>query len=121
MTVLERLRLPPQPISARAARQCVANALPDGEEVTEIAVLLVSELATNAIMHAESEFEVIVYTFGDRYRVEVCDDNTRLPRLRAYVADSISGRGLHMVAASADRWGFDTTATGKVVWFELTA
>jgi anti-sigma regulatory factor (Ser/Thr protein kinase) len=119
MTVLERLRLQPVPSSARAARHCVGSVLPEGERVTDLAVLLVSELATNAILHAQSEFEVVVHSLRDRYRIEVCDSDTRLPTLRTYVAESITGRGLHMVAASADRWGFEATPTGKVVWFEV--
>jgi anti-sigma regulatory factor (Ser/Thr protein kinase) len=118
MTVVERLRLSPEPSSARAARQCVESALPASEAVT-LAVLLVSELVTNAILHANSDFEVIVHTFDGRIRIEVADADRRVPALRNYVAESITGRGLHMVASSADRWGFDATPTGKIVWFEL--
>jgi len=121
MTVVERFRLPPHSSSARAARHCVAAVLPNGVESTDLAVLLVSELATNAILHARSEFEVIVHKYDSRVRIEVVDANRRLPTLRNYVAESITGRGLHMVAASADRWGFEATPTGKVVWFELDA
>src|SRR4051812_36408550 len=118
MTVVECVRLPPSPSSARVARDRVASVLAGGT-TTGIAVLLVSELATNAILHAGSDFEVIIYADDDRLRIEVTDANTQLPTLRNYVAESISGRGLHMVATAADRWGFEATATGKVVWFEL--
>jgi len=89
--------------------------------MTNVAVLLVSELATNAIMYAGSEFEVIIHANDDRLRIEVTDANQQLPTLRNYVADSISGRGLHMVATASDRWGFEATPTGKVVWFELAS
>ena len=53
------------------------------------------------------------------HRIDVADDDARLPTLRDYVAKSVSGRGLHMIAASAARWGFESTTTGKDVWFEL--
>lgn len=85
----------------------------------ELAVLLVSELASNAVLHARTEFELSVRLTHDRCRVEVADSNPVLPTLKHYVAESVTGRGLHMVAASADRWGFESTGNGKVVWFEL--
>ena len=117
--IIERLRLPPEPSSAGAARRFVAAALAAGDEVAELAVLLVSELASNAVLHARTTFEVAVHVGEGGLRVEVSDGNSTLPSLRTYVRESISGRGLHMVAASADRWGFDAQPGGKVVWFEF--
>jgi anti-sigma regulatory factor (Ser/Thr protein kinase) len=119
MTVLERLRLPPEASSARAARRFVADVLGAVDEVAELAVLLVSELASNAIQHARTEFEVCVAADATCIRIDVEDGNPRLPSLRNYVPRSTSGRGLHMVAASARHWGFEATPAGKVVWFEL--
>jgi anti-sigma regulatory factor (Ser/Thr protein kinase) len=117
--IVERLRLPPEPSSAGAARRFVAAALGAGGEVAELAVLLVSELASNAVLHAATPFDVTVFLDEARLRVEVSDSNPTMPALRTYVRESVSGRGLHMVAASADRWGFDAQRDGKVVWFEL--
>jgi anti-sigma regulatory factor (Ser/Thr protein kinase) len=97
----------------------VAAALGAGDEVAELAVLLVSELASNAVLHARTPFEVAVHVGESQLRVEVTDNNPTMPSLRTYVRESITGRGLHMVAASADRWGFDAQHDGKVVWFEL--
>ncbi|MEY2403901.1 MAG: hypothetical protein QOD38_1452 [Acidimicrobiaceae bacterium] len=116
---VERLHLPPVPSSAGAARRFVAAALGAGGEVAELAVLLVSELASNAVLHAETSFEVVLSLDDDWLRVEVCDGNPTMPALRTYVRESITGRGLHMVAASADHWGFDAQPGGKVIWFEL--
>ncbi|MEY2461637.1 MAG: hypothetical protein QOG30_3467 [Acidimicrobiaceae bacterium] len=82
-------------------------------------MLLVSELASNAVLHAETPFEVTVSIDEARVRVAVSDSNPTMPALRTYVRESITGRGLHMVAASAARWGFDAQPDGKVVWFEL--
>jgi len=119
VTVVERLRLSPDPSSARAARQFVDGALRADDDVTELAVLLVSELASNVIQHAGTQFEVSVSVDAARIRIDVADEDARLPTLKDYVAKSVSGRGLHMIAASAARWGFESTSTGKVVWFEL--
>jgi anti-sigma regulatory factor (Ser/Thr protein kinase) len=117
--IVERLRLPPEPSSAGAARRFVAAAVGAGGEVGDLAVLLVSELATNAVLHAQTAFEVVVTVDDARVRVEVSDADPNMPSLKTYVRESISGRGLHMIAASADHWGFDAQPDGKVVWFEL--
>jgi len=118
-TVLERLRLPPDPSSARAARLFVSSVLSADDEVTDLAVLLVSELASNVVQHAGTDFEIGISADAARIRIDVADKDARLPTLRDYVAKSVSGRGLHMIAASAARWGFESTTTGKDVWFEL--
>ena len=117
--LVNRLQLPPEPTSAGMARRFVASSLRAGDEVAELAVLLVSELASNAVLHARTPFELVVEDDGRRLRVEVHDDSPALPTLKDYVAESITGRGLHMVAASADNWGFEARDRGKYVWFEL--
>lgn len=114
-----RLQLPPEPSSAGVARRFVAAAIAAGDEVGELAVLLVSELASNAVLHAQTPFELVVDNDPARLRVEVHDRNPTMPILRDYVAESVTGRGLHMVASSADNWGFEARPDGKTVWFEL--
>jgi anti-sigma regulatory factor (Ser/Thr protein kinase) len=117
--IVDRLRLPPEPSSAGAARRFVAAALGAGGEVAELAVLLVSELASNAVLHAQTSFEIVVQLDEAWVRVEVCDESPAMPSLRTYLRESVTGRGLHMVAASADHWGYEAHGDGKVVWFEL--
>jgi len=117
--LVNRLQLPPEPTSAGMARRFVASSLQTGDEVAELAVLLVSELASNAVLHARTPFELVVEYDGRRLRVEVHDDSPALPSLKDYVPESVTGRGLHMVAASADNWGFEALDGGKCVWFEL--
>lgn len=117
--LVNRLQLPPEPTSAGMARRFVAASLDAGREVAELAVLLVSELASNAVLHARTPFELVVDDDGRRLRVEVHDGSAALPTLRDYVAESVTGRGLHMVASSADNWGFEARGRGKCVWFEL--
>jgi anti-sigma regulatory factor (Ser/Thr protein kinase) len=115
-----QLRLPPEPSSAGAARRFVASALDGWNDASaDLAVLLVSELASNVVLHAGTDFELSIRLRDDELRIEVQDASPVMPTLKHYVAESVTGRGLHMVAASADRWGFETTDTGKVVWFEL--
>jgi anti-sigma regulatory factor (Ser/Thr protein kinase) len=79
----------------------------------------VSELASNAVLHARTEFELVVSVTDRRIRVDVRDRNATMPMLKSYERESVTGRGLHMVAASADQWGFEATSAGKIVWFEL--
>ena len=117
--IVERLRLPPEPSSAGAARRFVAAVVGAGDEVAELAVLLVSELASNAVMHAKTSFEVVVHVDDECLRVEVTDADPKMPLIQPYARESITGRGLHIVAASADHWGFDATPHGKAVWFEF--
>lgn len=81
-------------------------------------VLLVSELATNAVLHAHSGFTVRMEQ-GEALRVEVDDDDPRLPQVRDYRVDSASGRGMRMVRALARASGATVTSGGKTVWFEL--
>lgn len=82
--------------------------------------LLVSELATNAVLHARSEFAVTLWVRPGRVRVEVSDGNTRLPLLQRVPADAQSGRGLFLVKILSEVWGVDSTYDdGKTVWFEV--
>lgn len=84
------------------------------------APLLVSELATNAVLHARSEFSVTVSKDHKRVRVEVFDQNSRLPSPASVRPDAYSGRGLMLVQALAGAWGVDSHADeGKTIWFEV--
>jgi len=81
--------------------------------------LLVSELVTNALVHAGSEAEVAVVLRSDAIRVEVADDSTNPPVLREATPREPGGRGLALVEALSTSWGFDIHDDGKVVWFEV--
>lgn len=112
---------PAQPESVAAARRFVERVLDaqglDGE-LREAAVLLASELVTNAVLHARSEMLVRVEV-EHRLRVEVRDANPRVPQASEVPLEALSGRGLHLVEALADQWGIEPGPDGKVVWFEL--
>ncbi len=82
--------------------------------------LLVSELATNAVLHARSDFQVSVVHSGPRVRVEVFDQNTRLPSFAVAPPDAYSGRGLMLLRRLATAWGVESHSdVGKTIWFEL--
>jgi anti-sigma regulatory factor (Ser/Thr protein kinase) len=86
---------------------------------TADAVLLVSELVTNALLHARSAPTVELTRDGDRVRVAVCDDSPVAPRRRQYATDAATGRGIALVDHLATEWGSERVGDGKCVWFEL--
>ncbi len=87
----------------------------------ETAVLLVSELVTNAVRHARGGDEVtlLLQAAGTWLRIEVTDADPRWPRPRTPAEFDGSGFGLVLVDALAGKWGVRETATGKAVWAEL--
>jgi anti-sigma regulatory factor (Ser/Thr protein kinase) len=104
----------------REVRRFVASTLATWQLQSDDVALLVSELATNAVLHARSEFEVSLTAEPDRVRVEVSDGNSRVPSLAAVPVDAYSGRGLLLVQQLAQAWGVETAArVGKTIWFEV--
>ncbi|MCW2636954.1 MAG: hypothetical protein JWQ99_3321 [Blastococcus sp.] len=113
------------PDSIPAARRYVSDelgAVPPS--LCQTAALLVSELATNAVRHAEGYafvVEIRAFPLEGRLWIGVTDTDARLPILRAPSVTAEHGRGIQLVATLADRWGArrrrDTTQ--KTVWFEL--
>lgn len=122
-------RLPRHARSVGRARallreQATSWKLPD--EVTETAVLLLSELMTNAYRHAKvspgREIRArCVLDDNGRLRISVTDANDALPTPREAASEDESGRGLALVETLADDWGAEPRpgGIGKTVWFEL--
>jgi anti-sigma regulatory factor (Ser/Thr protein kinase) len=81
--------------------------------------LIVSELATNAVLHGGSNFSVGISSGGDGVRVSVRDHSGELPVLRSPSPTTISGRGLLLIAGVARAWGIEVVDGGKVVWADL--
>ena len=79
--------------------------------------LVTSELASNAVRHAATPFEVLVDLAGGRVRIEVRDGSERLPRQEG--PNGSTGRGLVVVDRLASAWGSAPSGRGKVVWAEL--
>lgn len=90
-------------------------------ELVDDAVLLVSELTANAVLHAGTGMVVgASWSPGTGIlRVCVLDDDPAEPVARHPEATATSGRGLEIVAVVAVRWGVTQGASGKSVWFEL--
>lgn len=112
--------MPPHASSVSQARALLREALGDAaESLVECAQLAVSEVVTNALVHAGTEVHVQVRLDGAGLRVEVTDGSPHLPTARDYSPSSGTGRGLHMVMSSVDDWGCYRCTGGKVVWFEI--
>lgn len=94
--------------------------LPDlAADVIDVVLLLVTELVTNAVVHAQTSVRVCVETSGSRVRIDVQDKATTMPGRRPISVDSLGGRGLLLVERLADRWGYEPHPWGKTVWFEI--
>lgn len=78
-----------------------------------------SELVTNAALHAQTSVELRLAAQGTELRVEVRDVNETLPRQRHYGEQATTGRGMALVAAVADSCGVTPLPDGKAVWFTL--
>jgi PAS domain S-box-containing protein len=119
------LVLPSEPSSARSARRFLRRQLGGlPEEVRASALLLCSELVSNAVTHGSGDLRVAVDRAADVVRVAVEDANQRLPVRRELTFDEPGmpperGRGLVLLDAMASRWGAERSRDGKWVWFEL--
>ncbi len=120
--LLERVTtLAPDPASAGLARRFVRQVLLDGnrEAWTDRAELAVSELVTNAIVHAHTELVLTVVITGADATVSVRDSAPQLPAQRHWGESATTGRGLALVASLSCAYGVDIEAPGKTVWFRL--
>jgi anti-sigma regulatory factor (Ser/Thr protein kinase) len=112
---------PAVPESVGSARRFTRAALGRHDvepQLIDTAMLLVSELATNAIVHAASSLTLRI-DVGDDIRVEVCDRGEAPPVVGEPEMDGESGRGLAIVTTLADDWSWSPRSSGKVVWFSL--
>lgn len=125
-----RLTLQARPESAGHARQWVGEVLEARGMIhlTDTATLLVSELVTNALRHSSGPYEIQVRFGATSTTISVSDSAAGRPRrqdaaasVRPALAGDLpeTGRGLLLVGALADGWGWQVTGTGKLVWFRL--
>jgi anti-sigma regulatory factor (Ser/Thr protein kinase) len=117
-----RVRLPTGPTAADEGRgqvQATICAWSIPVDV-DVAVLLTSELVTNAIKHgAGGPVRLGIQCTRDQLRVEVYDTSPSLPVLMNTAVDAADGRGLVLVAALSAKWGSYRTPAGKAVYFTL--
>jgi anti-sigma regulatory factor (Ser/Thr protein kinase) len=111
-----------------AARHLVVSAARGwhlADAVVEDAALATSEFVTNVVFHAGTDLTLRARRLGSGIRIEVRDGNPMLPTAGSndpsdlLETRSMTGRGLALVAATADRWGADPEPGGKVVWAEI--
>lgn len=119
----DTLRLPLDPRSVRRARSHVRERLDAWglSELVDDANLVVSELATNAVVHAHSSYTVAAVRQVGSVRLEVHDEGGGTVRPAPGTPDGLGGRGLLLVSALSSAWGVREDADGKTVWAELAA
>jgi two-component sensor histidine kinase len=106
---------------ARVARRFLDEIL-DGwgdPALVDALSLPVTELVTNAQIHARTDVELVLQETTDVIRVEVHDFSPDLPVIRSRERTAGTGRGLALVAALVERWGITPTATGKCAWIDV--
>lgn len=116
---------PGRPDQVACAREFVRQTL-GSVPIVEEAVLLVSELATNAVVHTASgnggNFEIAVYQNSGHARIEVRDQGAAgVPRAQATEPLTEAGRGISLVDLVAARWGHTGDSAGRSVFFEARA
>ena len=124
--VLGRLTIPGRPEHVRDARAFVAKALGELHPGLDTAVLLTSELVTNAVRHSSSRcaggtVTLLIAESTGGIRIEVADQGSELcsPVVRGEVYAS-DGHGLFLVQTLADQWGYLREQSGTTVWFRLS-
>jgi len=114
------MTLAPRTWSVREARhavEAVAGGLPEAVRTT--VVLLTSELASNAVLHARTPFTVSATANDGVIRVAVSDAGGFRPSVRGPEDLRYGGWGLVMVDAAATRWGVVKDGDRTTVWFEI--
>lgn len=117
---MRELRLPPTTDSVPRARRFARDELRGSGADVDTVVLLVSEVVTNAVLHARSDLLLVVGGGRETARVEVHDSSSVPVRMHRFAPESATGRGLRLLDVLALRWGTDRLEDGgKVVWFEV--
>jgi anti-sigma regulatory factor (Ser/Thr protein kinase) len=115
---LDGLDLAAATASIRRAREfvgrCVGGHLED--QARSDLMLMVSELATNAVVHANTTFHVSCQV-GQRIRVEISDLSLLMPTVD--IGREVGGLGLRIIDQLSSDWGVRRTPAGKVVWLEV--
>jgi anti-sigma regulatory factor (Ser/Thr protein kinase) len=124
-TVIGSLTIQARPEMVGAARSFVANALGQADPATDVAVLLASEIVTNAVLHSNSRraggtVTITAAEMGGGVRIEVADEGSErsIPQVKGHGCVS-GGHGLLLVQTLADQWGYLRHEFGTTVWFWL--
>lgn len=118
------LFLPATALAPRLARQHLAGVGASWPpDLRDLALLLTSELVTNAVRYGDGAISFTVERLGGRVRITVGDGNPHFPRATTADPTADRGRGLVLLDNLAVRWGCVPSADprGKRIWFELDA
>jgi Histidine kinase-like ATPase domain len=110
------------PESVGRARRFAARTLSSwgAQQLEDDVRVVATELATNALLHARTDFTLGITLDGDLLRLNLADGSAAQPRMRRFdSAESTTGRGLRMVAELAQAWGVEKDGAGKAVWCEF--
>jgi anti-sigma regulatory factor (Ser/Thr protein kinase) len=108
--------------AARHARRLVGQWLEGiecADETKHHVVLAVSELVSNAVIHARSPSTLSATIEDDRLRIEVDDQDPTTKPQRVESPGSIGGFGLRIVDEIGDAWGWSQLPRGKRIWLEV--
>jgi serine phosphatase RsbU (regulator of sigma subunit)/anti-sigma regulatory factor (Ser/Thr protein kinase) len=103
--------------AARRATREVMTAL--SQECVAAAELVASELVTNGLLHGGGCAVFQARAIDTGVRIEVSDHNHNAPLVAVASPDAMTGRGLHLVARFAARWGVQPLPSGKMIWVEI--
>ena len=117
--------LPPETSAVGVARRWVTDLLTEWDltDAVDDLRLVVSELVSNAVLHARTVIDVALSIAEGVLELSVSDRDPRTPRPRPQHPEELAtgGRGLLLVASLSDDWGIAERMTGKEVWFRRTA
>ncbi len=119
-----RISLPQTAASPARARRQLSRFAADNElsDRASVALLVLSELVTNAVLHGTDPIDVLVSSEGDLMRIEVSDGGSGPGDFGPGAnrgPDDLGGRGLQIVDSLARRWGIVRRDDGKTVWAEV--
>jgi anti-sigma regulatory factor (Ser/Thr protein kinase) len=123
--VIGSLTVQARPEMVGAARSFVATAVGQADPATDVAVLLASEVVTNAVLHSNSRraggtVTITAVETGGGVRIEVADEGSERSTPEVKGPGCVSGgHGLLLVQTLADQWGYLRDESGTTVWFSL--
>ena len=91
----------------------------DLDDLVDIALLVVSEVVTNAVAHTVGVARIALVRDPRFLRIEVSNSSEHSPRVRQVDDDATSGRGMFIVDALAEEWGIERQTNGKTLWIRL--
>jgi CheY-like chemotaxis protein len=115
------LDAPRDVVAGRRARELVRDALGDWGllAIIDDAVLVVTELVTNAITHGGSALRLQLSRTSGAFRIEVVDEGDGTPEPQPHDTEAEGGRGIMLVDAMSTSWGVENVPSGKLVWAEI--